>query len=225
MSNTKLSTEVQLRLKSIYENYKLGYVGIHFSESFQILIRDLYTTFEHLPPVAHTTTIRRPIGDITYRTFLEDGQYIFFVESYIPNPTYYSTIQSGSERERRTKRIRRAPSVRASRKDSYVYSRKGGTLNGIDMEIVKRNVSKNGTPRYVENYRYIKNGKKHILSRTDFRSANAFINNQADAWKCNGQRVVIDSTWLNESKIPNRIITETELKGIIKECIIRVLYG
>ena len=93
------------------------------------------------------------------------------------------------------------------------------------MEIVKRNVSKNGTPRYVENYRYIKNGKKHILSRTDFRSANAFINNQADAWKCNGQRVVIDSTWLNESKIPNRIITETELKGIIKECIIRVLYG
>ena len=225
MQYIQLSTTVQNILKGIFENYRLGFVGGNFSNSFLALNKEIITTFEFLPPSTRITTITRHIGDITYRTYNVDGVLFFFIDDFVVNSAYLSSIEAGSERERRAKGVRRSRSVRSQKLGGYVYARDGGTLNGIPVEIVKRQVGfQNGKPIYVENYRIYDNGRYYLLSGSDLKSASAFVNNQAEGWKCNGQRVVFDSSFLKESKSPNRIIIkESQLRSIIYETIRRIL--
>lgn len=225
MINIKLSLYVQNRLKEIYENYRLGYVGHSFISAFVDWNNNLVKGLEKLPPSPRLTTVSFAVGDVTYSSVYINGVLNHLIERIELDISLLKRIEASSIRQNKILGIVRSNEIKAARPNMYSFNRDGGTLNGIPIEIVKRQAVIGRKRINVEKYRYKDTSGIKILSQVDLRSANSFVNNQATGWGVDGKRYEFDSSYLNESKYKQNkiLIKESQLRSIIRKTLRRVL--
>ena len=223
MSNIKFAVQPQKILKEIYENYRLGYIGDNFSNAFLNWNTSLVNSFNSIGPSSTPITITTPIGDISYYSVFINGELFQLIERIDLDGAVLSRVEASSMAQNVASRVTRKSAIASVAPNRYVFARDGGTLNGIPVEIVKRNISRTRKPVYVENYRVTDTTGVRILSQYDLKSANRFENNQAIGWGVDGKQYLFDSSYLNENRKRKTIISESQLCQIIREVIKKII--